>query len=86
MKNRHDRNFKVLEEFAENMIPTYRNYRVVSMITYKRKIISIGKCGIKTHPLQKRFQKHPDCISLHAEIDAIAKASYKILLLLSNVY
>ena len=53
-------------------------FRVVAMLIKDRDVVSIGWNKKKTHPLQKRFQKHEEAIYLHAEIDCIAKALNKV--------
>jgi deoxycytidylate deaminase len=42
-------------------------------ITYKGKVLSIGKCQMKTHPIMLDYQSDEHKIYLHAEIDAIVK-------------
>lgn len=52
-----------------------RTSNIVAMIIHKNKMISIGYNSKKSHPLQARFQKNSEAIFIHAEIDAIRKAS-----------
>lgn len=51
------------------------NQKIAAMILYKNRPISIGFNSSKTHPLQARFAKNENAIHIHAEIDAIRKAS-----------
>jgi tRNA(Arg) A34 adenosine deaminase TadA len=46
-----------------------------AIIVYKDRIIASGSNSPKTHPLARTYSKHPEAIYLHAEIDAIIKAS-----------
>ncbi len=49
------------------------NYRLAAAIIHgKRRFIGYNKK--KSHPLAARFQKHPEAIELHAELDAIREA------------
>lgn len=43
-------------------------------ITFKGKIVAIGKCSYKTHPIMCEYGTDHHKIHLHAEIDAILKA------------
>lgn len=49
--------------------------KVVALITFKNRVISIGYNSEKTHPLQGQYQKNQHAIHIHAEIDAIRKAA-----------
>jgi len=51
------------------------NSKIVAMLIYKNKPISIGYNSKKSHPLQARFRKNESAIYIHAEIDCIRKAS-----------
>lgn len=51
------------------------NQKIAAMILYKNRPISIGFNSAKTHPLQAKFGKNEHAIHVHAEIDAIRKAS-----------
>lgn len=54
------------------------NQTLASCIVKKNKIISFGHNKKKTHPLQSKFNKHPEAIYLHAEIDAIKNALKRV--------
>lgn len=41
---------------------------------YKKEILSVGICQMKSHTFQKNYAKHPDAIYLHAEVAAIKNA------------
>lgn len=45
-----------------------------ALLCYKGRVLSIGVNRYKTHPMMKRFSRHPDAVNLHAEIDCIVKA------------
>lgn len=49
----------------------YPRARLAAAIVKGNRIISIGINRKKTHPLQKKFSKHPEAVFLHAEIHAI---------------
>ena len=63
-----------LKTIAENVDPVSR-MRLAAAVLYKNRIVSIGTNQYKTHPMMKRFCKNPEAIFLHAEVDAIYKAS-----------
>ena len=50
------------------------NAKIASAIVLKKRVISIGKNSMKTHPFQKKYSKHEGSICIHAENDAIMKA------------
>ena len=56
-------------------IPKVGSGRLAASVWLKNDMISIGINQLKTHPLQKRFCDNPHKEFLHAETDAIAKAS-----------
>lgn len=70
------RDAKVIRALA--MIATTQewvsNARVCSAVVLDRDIVSTGVNQNKTHPLARIYSKHPDCIKLHAELDAIIRA------------
>lgn len=51
-----------------------RNYRLMACIARRGRIISYGSNSLKSHPLQFKYGRVPDCIFLHAEIAAIKNA------------
>lgn len=63
-----------LKEVAEDSEPVSK-VRLAAAIVYKNKIVSIGRNQYKTHPIMLRFCKNPEAIFLHAEVDAINKAT-----------
>jgi cytidine deaminase len=63
-----------LRAIAQEVEPVSR-MRLAAAILYKNKIVSIGTNKYKTHPVMKKFCKNPDAIFLHAEVDAIHKAT-----------
>lgn len=48
-------------------------YKFGAVIAYRSNVFSVACNIIKTHPVQKRYKPH--CISIHAELYAILKAS-----------
>lgn len=63
------------------------HFHLGCVITYKRKVISVGRNKDKTHPLQGRYNKYRNFNnsehmyikhSIHAEIDAISSIPYLI--------
>lgn len=71
--SRHDRYLDMLEAMASAMDPV-NGYRVVACVVIQNKLVSVGQCRYKTHPLQAKYSKNDDAIFLHAEIDAIKNA------------
>ena len=66
-----------LKLVASDVAPVSRA-RLAAAVVYKNKIISIGINQDKTHPWAVKFQKNEHATSLHAEVDAIKKASYRL--------
>lgn len=52
--------------------------RLAACIVYKGKIVSFGHNRRKSHPFQIMYGKNKDSIFLHAEIDAIYKATKRL--------
>ena len=55
---------------------THKKARVGCVVTSGSVIVSVGVNGIKTHPMQERYdilRKHSGRHILHAEIDAVRK-------------
>ena len=50
-----------------------RSSKIAAAVVIKNKIISIGRCQMKTHPMQMEFGKNDQAIYLHAEMDVIIK-------------
>jgi tRNA(Arg) A34 adenosine deaminase TadA len=69
-----DQNFiSVLKKISQD-IECVGNQTLAACVVKRNKIISFGHNKNKTHPLQNKFNKHPQAIYLHAEIDAIKNA------------
>lgn len=68
---------KALEAAKESTGFNNRN-KTGAIIVVGRKIIAKGSNSEKTHPLAQTFCNHPEAIYLHAEHDAIIKASRKL--------
>lgn len=49
-----------------------------AVIVVGNRVVSEGRNSEKSHPFARTFSKHPDSIYLHAEHDAILKASRKL--------
>jgi deoxycytidylate deaminase len=49
--------------------------QICAIIAKKRRIIAIGYPQAKSSPLQCQYSKNPMAVYIHAEIDAIAKAT-----------
>lgn len=73
MKKHYNRLASLLK--VASCIPKVGSGRLAASIWLKNDVISIGVNQLKTHPLQKRFCDNPHKEFLHAETDAIAKAS-----------
>jgi tRNA(Arg) A34 adenosine deaminase TadA len=65
----------ILEELSKIKEDDALRVRVASAIVYRHKLISIGTNKLKTDPFQKRFSRNNNKIYIHAEIEAIKKAS-----------
>lgn len=53
----------------------YSRAKICAVMVYKNRVVSVGYNSSKTHPIQARFAKNEHAIHIHAEIDAIRKAS-----------
>jgi deoxycytidylate deaminase len=69
-RRRASRIFSVIERVASDVVPI-SSARIAAAIVYKGDIISLGTNQKKSHPFQAKYGKNPDCIYLHAEVDAI---------------
>lgn len=72
--NRDVKVMKLARRLAIDNYGVKDRFKLTSIITYKRDIISIGNNILRTHPLQKQFAKNSEAIYLHAEINAISNA------------
>jgi tRNA(Arg) A34 adenosine deaminase TadA len=73
-----DQNFiSVLKKISQD-IECVGNQTLAACVVKRNKIISFGHNKNKTHPLQNKFNKHPQAIYLHAEIDAIKNALKRV--------
>lgn len=76
----HSKIERIMEHLAligEDVSPV-SNAKVVSCVYFRKKIISIGISQYKTHPFQYEYSKNEHAIFLHAEVDAINKARFRI--------
>lgn len=71
------RQINILKDVAEDTI-SVSNARVVAAVIYKGKIVSIGVNQNKTHPNSYKYRKNDKAIYIHAEVDAINKASKRL--------
>lgn len=69
-----ERIIELLRGVAETVKPVAAA-RIASAVVLRGKVISIGICQMKTHPWAVKYQKHEHANYLHAEVDAIYKAS-----------
>ena len=53
--------------------PVYRSKHAAALY-YKGRLLATGVNQYKTHPMMKRYCKHPEAVELHAEIDCITRA------------
>lgn len=66
-----------LLELSKNLAPV-ANAKIISAVVYKGKIYGLGSNSYKTHPLAKEFHNTENKECLHAEMDALIKASYHL--------
>jgi deoxycytidylate deaminase len=69
---------KILEQLQEIAVnnPGIRNrYKLAAAVVYKNRIVSIGVNSYKTHPIMMKFGKNDEALHLHAEVDALTRAS-----------
>ena len=53
--------------------PVFRS-KHAALLTIKSRVLATGVNQYKTHPMMARYCKHPEAVSLHAEIDCLTKA------------
>lgn len=73
MHKRDLRHIETLRQFARPLAPV-KTARIAAALVYKNRVVGVGYCQKKSHPLQSRFGKNPEAIYLHAEVDAIRNA------------
>jgi tRNA(Arg) A34 adenosine deaminase TadA len=52
--------------------------RLAACITYKGKVVSFGLNQLKSHPFQLLYGKNKESLFLHAEVDAIYRATKRL--------
>lgn len=62
----------ILKDHALKNEPV-RSSRHASAITYKKKVLAVGRNSYKTHPIMLTYGRNEESLYLHAEIDAIVK-------------
>lgn len=67
---RHERILSDLSVIARDVEPVGQA-RICAGIVYKRQLVGVGVNLRRTDPMAKRFQRNPEAISGHAEINAI---------------
>lgn len=72
-----ERHIASLKLIAEDVVPVSKA-RLAAMILYKGKAVAYGFNQWKTHPFAAKYSKHDEAIFLHAETDAILKASKRL--------
>ena len=72
-----EKTIKLLMLIAKDQ-PGAANQQLAAAVIYKNQIISIGFNSYKSHPFAAKFSKSPDAIYLHAETDAIYKATKRL--------
>ena len=63
---------KMSIKICKNVSIDFRS-RHAAILTINNKIISIGINKSKTHPLQKKYSRHPSLTAIHAEIDCLSR-------------
>jgi deoxycytidylate deaminase len=72
-----EQHIDLLQTIAKDVTPV-RSSRIAAMVIYKDRVVSVGINQMKSHPFAARFSKNPHAIYLHAETDAILKASRRL--------
>ena len=55
--------------------PAVAKAKVAALVAFRNRVITVGHNQAKTHPIAKRFGRNPAACFLHAEVDALYKAS-----------
>ena len=72
-KIKNENIFNLLLANAETVTDDLKSHRHAALLTYKGKVLSVGKNQRKTHPMMLKYQTNEKKVYLHAEIDAIIK-------------
>ncbi len=59
-------------------VPKVSSGRLAAAVWLRNDLIAVGVNQKKTHPMQKKYSSNPERLYLHAEIDAIVKATRNI--------
>lgn len=74
---RHEKRISALLEIAKGVDKVGAG-KLAAGIWFKGVMIAVGVNSLKSHPIQKKFSSNPHRIYLHAETDALVKASKMI--------
>ena len=72
-------------ETARHVVPVAKA-KIAATVAFRSKKLMTGHNQAKTHPVAKRFGRNPDACYLHAEVDALYKASRLVSLHGADLY
>ena len=75
--SRHDNIIEMLKIMAADNVNDI-GARLAACVTYKGKVVSFGLNQLKSHPFQLMYGKNKDSLFLHAEVDAIYRATKRL--------
>ena len=70
-----DKHSKFLDNLQQYCFKGDMKTYLAAAVVYRGKVIARGNNQKKSHPIQQQFAKKPEAIFLHAEVDALYKAS-----------
>ena len=74
---KHESIIHMLKTMAEDNVNEI-GARLAACVVHKGKIVSFGLNRLKSHPFQLLYGKNKDALFLHAEVDAIYRATKKL--------
>jgi len=70
-----DKHSKFLDNLQDYCFKGDMKTYLAAAVVHRGKVIARGNNQKKSHPIQQQFAKNPEAIFLHAEVDALYKAS-----------
>lgn len=70
-----DKHTKTLDNLRQHCFNGDMKTYLAAAVVYRGRVIARGNNQKKSHPVQQQFAKKPEAIFLHAEVDALYKAS-----------
>jgi deoxycytidylate deaminase len=75
---RHERLLDLAIIAARDSTAEICRFRLAAIVAHKNRVIAIGYNRRKTHTIANTFRRRDGAMAIHAEVDALAKASAQI--------